>query len=225
MRTIYIGARPQDVAEAFELLELPDLSPRYNIAPTQQVASVRYDAERGGRILSWQRWGLVPSWADDLAIGNRMINARAETVATKPAFRKAFATRRALIVADGFYEWQKTAEGKQPYFIHRPDDTPFAFAGLWERWGPEKLETCTIITTTANATMQSLHERMPVVVSPQDYQKWLDPELRDPAVLERILRPAAEDFFALVPVRPLVNNPRNDVAECVVPMRPEAGLF
>jgi putative SOS response-associated peptidase YedK len=215
-----LRARPQAVAEAFELLELPDLSPRYNIAPTQLIASVRFDADRGSRVLVRQRWGLIPSWADDPSIGNRMINARAETVATKPAFRKAFAARRCLIVADGFYEWQKTAEGKQPYFMHRRDDAPFAFAGLWERWGPERQESCTIITTTANATMRSLHDRMPVIVQPKDYGAWLDPACQGGEALAPILRPAPEDLLVVEPVRPLANSPRNDIPECVVPIDP-----
>jgi putative SOS response-associated peptidase YedK len=215
-----LRARPQAVAEAFELLELSDLSPRYNIAPTQPVASVRLDPDRGGRVLVWQRWGLIPSWARDPSIGNRMINARAETVATKPAFRNAFAARRCLIVADGYYEWQKTAEGKQPYFIHRRDDAPFAFAGLWERWGPERLESCTIITTAANASMRSLHDRMPVILQPADYSRWLDPAVRDGEALASVLRPARDDLLAADPVQPVVNNPRNDVPECVSPIGP-----
>jgi len=213
-----LRARPQAVAEAFELLELPDLSPRYNIAPTQTVATVRFDPAQGGRVLTRQRWGLVPSWADDPAIGNRMINARAETVATKPAFRKAFSTRRCLVVADGFYEWQKTPEGKQPYFMARPDNAPFAFAGLWECWGPERMETCTIITTSANESMRPLHDRMPVILSPTDYATWLNPHTHDRQQLESLLRPAANDLLIAAPVRTLVNSPKNDVPECAEPV-------
>jgi len=213
-----LRTRPQAVVEAFELLELPDLTPRYNIAPTQLVATVRYDPARQARVLAWQRWGLVPKWAPDLSIGNRMINARGETVATKPAFRQAFATRRCLVVTDGFYEWHKTTAGKQPYFIHRADDAPFAFAGLWERWGPEHLETCTIITTTANRSMAELHERMPVILAPHDYSLWLDPAMRDVPTLERLLRPAAEDLLRFDAVTTLVNSPRNESPDCVVPV-------
>ncbi len=212
-----LRTRPQAVVEAFELLEYPDLTPRYNIAPTQAVATVRYDAERQGRICVWQRWGLVPKWAADLSIGNRMINARGETVGTKPAFRQAFVARRCLVVADGFYEWHKTAAGKQPYFIHRADDAPLAFAGLWERWGPENIESCTIITTAANQAMAGLHERMPVILAPQDYAQWLDPAVRDVPTLERLLRPAAEDLLRFDAVTTLVNSPRNESPECIVP--------
>lgn len=216
-------ARPQAVAEVFELLELPDYSPRYNIAPTQQVASVRFDPARGRRVLAWQRWGLIPSWAKDMAIGNRMINARAETVASKPAFRKAFTTRRSLIVADGFYEWHATGDGKQPFFIHRRDSGPLAFAGLWERWGPEQLESCTIITTTANAMMRTLHERMPVIIPPENFSRWLDPNVQDRDTLESMLQPAADDLLVAEPVSTTVNNPRHEVPECVVPLGGTSG--
>lgn len=213
-----LRSRPQAVAEAFELLELPDLSPRYNIAPTQSVATVHFDLERHQRVLRWQRWGLVPRWAKSLAVGAGMINARAEGIATKPAFRQAFTARRCLVVADGFYEWQKTPEGKQPYFLHREDDSPLAFAGLWEQWGPDHLESCTIITTSANRLMSGLHERMPVILKPEDYTRWLDPALRDRKVLESLLQPAAEDLLRIDAVTTLVNNPRNEQPECVVPL-------
>ena len=150
-------------------------------APTQQVLAVR--AEQGRRTAVLLRWGLVPSWAKDLKIGNATINARAESVATKPAFRSAFKTRRCLIVADGFYEWRKGGKTKQPYFIHRRDDEPFAFAGLWERWGADKLETCSIVTLPANEFMQPLHERMPAILQPSEYDTWLDPDMRRSAVV------------------------------------------
>ncbi|MFO0898004.1 MAG: SOS response-associated peptidase [Pirellulales bacterium] len=145
-------------------LALPIFSPRYNIAPTQQVLAIRQ--REGIREAVELRWGLIPSWADDPKIGNRLINARAETVATKPAFRQAYKRRRCLILADGFYEWQKQGKTKQPYFIHRPDDQPFAFAGLWEWWKGNVLEiaSCTIITTEANELMRPLHDRMPVIL-------------------------------------------------------------
>jgi putative SOS response-associated peptidase YedK len=213
-----LRARPHAVAEAFELLELPDLSPRYNIAPTQSVATVRFDPEQRRRVIALQRWGLVPKWADSLSIGNRMINARAEGIATKPAFRQAFVARRCLVVADGFYEWHKTPDGKQPYFIHRPDHAPLAFAGLWERWGPENLESCTIIATAANPMMRGLHERMPVILQPADYDRWLDPALRARESLEALLQPAADDLLQAEPVTTLVNSPKNDQPECVQPI-------
>ena len=150
-----LRTRPQAVAEAFDLFEPPaEFAPRYNIAPSQPVAAVRFDAASSGRALFWPRWGLVPSWADSPAIGNRMINARAEGIATKPAFRQAFKSRRCLIVADGFYEWHKDGTAKQPFLISRPDGAPFGFAGLWESWGPDRMETCTIITTAANDSLR-----------------------------------------------------------------------
>lgn len=156
-----------ELVEIFRLLRRPDVQPRYNIAPTQPVAVVRR-IDRG-RELSMLRWGLVPSWAKDPKIGARMINARAETVATKPAFRTALRRRRCLVPADGFYEWAKSAGGtKQPHYITRRDGRPFAFAGLWESWdGPDgsSIESCTIVTTEANDLVGRIHDRMPVILS------------------------------------------------------------
>jgi putative SOS response-associated peptidase YedK len=154
--------------------------PRYNIAPTQEIAAVRLDTA-GQRELSALHWGLVPSWAKDARRAASMINARGETVAEKPAFRAAFARRRCLILADGFYEWKKVGKAKQPYCFRLTRDQPFAFAGLWETWrGPTgtegpSLESCTIITTTANELCRELHERMPVILDPADYDRWLEP--------------------------------------------------
>jgi putative SOS response-associated peptidase YedK len=154
------------LVEAFEIEEYPpSLNPSYNIAPTQEVAAVVEEDEK--RKLEMLRWGLIPSWAKDPAIGNKMINARAETVSEKPSFRKAFKVRRCLILADGFYEWQKTDNGKQPYHIKMQDDSPFAFAGLWETWkNGEEIRSCTIITTDANDLMGEIHHRMPVILHP-----------------------------------------------------------
>ena len=163
---------------AFGFAERPNLRPRYNIAPTQTVPIVR-QKDGGGRELALVRWGLIPSWAKEAGIGGRLINARAETVAEKPAFRGAFRKRRALVPADGFYEWRKR-EGdrpKQPLLVRRRDGQPFAFAGLWEHWrGPEgEVETCTILTTEANAALAPIHDRMPVILDPACYDRWLDP--------------------------------------------------
>ncbi len=172
------------------------------------------------------RWGLVPHWARDAAIGNRMINARAETVAEKPAFRAAFRQRRCLIAADGIYEWRKAPDGaKQPYFIRRADDAPFAFAGLWERWrtpgdgthGGEPLETCAIITTEANQTLAPIHHRMPVILAADDHDAWLDPEPPSAAALTALLRPAPADAVIAQPVGRHVNNARNDDPACIAP--------
>ena len=164
---------------AFGFAERPNLQPRYNIAPTQTVAIVRRKDDGGGRELALVRWGLIPSWAKDASIGGRLINARAETVAEKPAFRGAFRRRRALVPADGFYEWRKR-EGdrpKQPLLIRRRDGQPFALAGLWEHWrGPEgEVQTCTIVTTAANVVLAPIHDRMPVILDPASYDRWLDP--------------------------------------------------
>ena len=184
-------------------LALPIFTPRYNIAPTQQVLAIRQRGEV--REAVELQWGLIPSWADDPKIGNRLINARADTVATKPAFRQAFKRRRCLILADGFYEWQKVGKAKQPYLIHRPDDQPFAFAGLWERWKGNDLviESCTIITTEANDTLQPLHDRMPVILDEQDHDRWLDSD----ADAEALLRPAPDELLETYPVSTQVNKP------------------
>ncbi len=210
------------VAEQFGLLDAEPLQPRYNIAPTQPVAAVRRvpGSDESGRQLVLLKWGLVPSWAKDPAIGNSLINARAESVADKPAFRTAFRRRRCLIVADGFYEWQRTGGKKQPYFIRLADGRPFGFAGLWESWeGPDHsaLESCTLITTGANALMEPIHHRMPVILSPDDYDRWLDPAMQKPEQLQPLLRPYPSDAMLAYPVSSHVNNPRNEDAACVAP--------
>ncbi|HVC92825.1 MAG TPA: SOS response-associated peptidase, partial [Pirellulales bacterium] len=163
------------VAEAFGVLPFADLQPRYNIAPSQPVGVVRL-SKNDGRELDFVKWGLVPSWADDPAIGYKMINARSDTVATKPSFRKAFKVRRCLVVADGFYEWQKTDGKKQPHYIRLKDDRPFAFAGLWEHWGRDgaEFDSCTIITTDANAEVAPIHGRMPAVLEAGALDPWLE---------------------------------------------------
>ena len=205
------------LAEAFGVRELPNLRPRYNIAPSQDVVAIRRAAE--GRELALLRWGLIPFWAKDAAIGNRMINARAETVAEKPAFRAAFRRRRCLIAADGFYEWRKTDGGaKQPYYIRLADDAPFAFAGLWERWAPpddDAVESCTLITTAANDLLKPIHDRMPVILAPSDHDAWLDAEAPS---AEALLRPYPADDMIAVPIGRLVNDPRSDEAACIAPL-------
>ena len=201
------------IARVFDLAESPVLSPRYNIAPTQAVAVVR--AREGGRRLDALRWGLVPSWAKDRTIGDRMINARAETLAEKPAFRSAFRARRCLIVADGFYEWQKAEGRKQPHFITFRDRRPFGFAGLWERWdGDGPVESCTIVTTTANEVLAPIHDRMPVILDREEFALWLDPKVTDTRRVAGLLRPYAPDLLEAYPVSLLVNNPANDSPAC-----------
>lgn len=211
-----------EVARQLGLLDVPELTPRYNIAPTQSAAVVRHAAGApSGRELVWLRWGLVPRWAKDASIGSKMINARAETVAEKPSYRTALRRRRCLVPADGFYEWQKHAgtRQKQPYHIARADGGVFALAGLWERWdqGAQPLETFTIITTEANELMRPLHARMPVILPPEAYAAWLDPAVDDPARLAALLRPWAGEDYRATPVSTRVNSPSHDDAGCLAP--------
>ena len=209
------------VAEVFGLPQTPDLLPRFNIAPGQAVAVVRQKPQAEGRKLAFVRWGLIPAWTDDLAIGDHLANARSETAATKPSFRSAFQSRRCLVVADGFYEWQRTNGHKQPYFVGLRSDRPFGLAGLWERWekGSEPVESCTILTTDANELMQPIHERMPVILPPDQYALWLDPRCQDTEKLAELLRPYPSKDMVAYRVSTLVNNPENDVPKCVEAIR------
>jgi putative SOS response-associated peptidase YedK len=217
-----LRSEPRTVAGLFDLPDVPDLAPRYNVAPTQQVPTVRASLDRPGRELSMMRWGLVPSWAADVSIGNRLINARGETVAEKPTFRSAFKRRRCLVPADGFYEWKATIgkKTKQPYHFTMKDGRPFAFAGLWESWqrdGEDEIESFTIVTTAANELLAEYHDRMPVILHPDDYDLWLDPKVTDRDRLEPLLAPYPPDDMAATAVNTLVNNPRNDSPECLEP--------
>ena len=211
---------PKDLATLFDLPEPPDLAPRYNIAPTQPVATVL--VLTGDRQFRLMRWGLVPSWAKDLRIGSRMINARGETVADKPAFRSALRKRRCLIMADGFYEWQQGAKPKQPYYVTRKDKSPLAFAGLWERWQPpeggDAVDSCTIVTTEANALVGAFHQRMPVILDREDFDLWLDPAVTDPARLLPLLKPYSAEKMDAYPVSRLVNSPSYESPECLQPV-------
>jgi putative SOS response-associated peptidase YedK len=211
------------MAALFDGLRFPKLTPRYNICPTQPITCVRQSASGENEAVNL-RWGLVPFWAKDLKIGARMINARSETAATKPSFRAAFKSRRCLVLADGFYEWKKVGTQKQPYYISRHDDQPFCFAGLWESWrdksvdSAKPVETCTILTTDANATMQPLHDRMPVILPREQYAIWLDKEFSNVEQLEELLVPQATDDLRTYPVDKLVNRPVNDTPECIKPI-------
>jgi len=195
-----------------------DLRPSYNVAPTQLVMAVRQRDD--AREVVALKWGLIPSWAKDPKIGSRQINARGETVATKPSFRAAFKARRCLVVADGFFEWkQLSAKAKQPYYIHRQDDEPFGFAGLWEQWrdpgGGEIVDSCTIITTEANEMMTALHNRMPVILGKNEHQQWLTGKPDEAAVL---LRPCPSDWLTAHPVGTGVGNVRNNSLQCIEPL-------
>lgn len=203
------------LAEAFDLDEVrADLSANFNVAPTQEVATVL--AESGNRRLETLRWGLVPSWADDPGIGARMINARSETAPEKPSFRSAFKRRRCLIPADGFYEWKREPGGKQPFYIRMKDGSPFAFAGLWEEWRDE-LRTCAILTTSPNGIMEDIHNRMPVILPAAHYEAWLDPEA-EKEELASLLVPYEGDDLEAYPVSRFVNSPRNNDERCVEPV-------
>ncbi|WP_017301827.1 SOS response-associated peptidase [Nodosilinea nodulosa] len=214
----------EDLAEAFDLRPAPPVAPRYNIAPTQPVAAVVATAENPDPHFHFLQWGLIPSWAKDPAIGSRMINARAETVAEKPSFRAAFKRRRCLILADGFYEWQRTGDRKpkQPHYIFLKEHQPFAFAGLWEHWsdpvGGGELETCTILTTDPNSLMEPIHNRMPVILPAADYAAWLDPDFAQPQALQAMLRPYEAEAMERYPVSTVVNKPQNDSPDCIEPL-------
>ncbi len=199
---------------------IPPAVPRYNIAPTQPVIAVRLSPETRQRELTFFRWGLIPSWAKDMSMGARLINARSETVAEKPSFRAAFKRRRCIIPADGFYEWQKRDGRKQPFYIHATDDGVLGLAGLWEVWrDPEgnSLQTCTILTTRPNELVAPLHNRMPVILEPEDYGTWLDPG-DQPELGLHLLRPYPADRLDAYPVSTLVNSPKNDSPDCIKPV-------
>lgn len=217
----YLNTDARTLTEYFEASGNLELTPRYNIAPSQEIPAVRQG--EAGRELIMLRWGLIPSWAKDKNIGYKMINARAETVASKPAFRTAFRRRRTLIPASGFFEWKKTEGGKQPYSICTNDDL-FALAGLWEYWkgeGGEPIESCTIIVTEANEKIRTIHDRMPVILDPEDYETWLDPGIEDLETLQPLLRSYPGDRMTFYPVNRKVGNPRYDDPECIEPVKTE----
>ncbi|MFQ5974047.1 MAG: SOS response-associated peptidase [Alphaproteobacteria bacterium] len=214
----------ESIAETFRVEERPNLPPRYNVAPTDEVAAVRRRRGGEGRELVMLRWGLVPFWAQDIGIGARLINARAETLGRKPAFREAFGRRHCLVVADGFYEWRKAADGrKQAYRVTLAGGGPFGFAGLWERWkAPDgrMVESCTIVTTDPNPLLRPIHDRMPAIVGPADHDTWLDARVSEAG---RLLAPFPAEAMAVYPVSSRVNNVRNDDAACIA--RDEHPIF
>src|ERR1051326_105615 len=226
-----LTAKERYLRDHFGLDEDPPWPPRWNIAPTQQVAIIRQHPTQPRRIFSHVRWGLIPYWAKDPSSGMKTINAMSETAAEKPAFRVALRFRRCLIPADGFYEWKRLrATAQQPYQFQVVDGSPFAFAGLWERWrGPDKeiLETCTILTTTPNALVSQVHNRMPVIVGRNDYDLWLDPGIKDPNRVAECLLPFDADLMKKYAVSVRVNRPDNDDEECAreVPIEQSAPLL
>ena len=214
------------LAQVFHVEPVLDLAANFNIAPTQMVATVLQNPESEKREFQQLHWGLIPSWAKDAGMGAKLINARAETVAEKPSFRSAFKHRRCLVLADGFYEWQRQ-EGKskkQPFYFRLEDGQPFGFAGLWEKWrspANEEIISCTILTTAANELLQPIHDRMPVILEPKDYDLWLDSQVQTPQTLQQLLRPYPAPAMIAYPVSTLVNNSRHNSPECIIPLSEE----
>ena len=213
---------PATYAEFFGAAPVENLetaAPSWNVAPTDRVYAVA--EHEGERRLGRFRWGLIPFWAKEIGIGSRHINARAESVATKPAFRDSFTSRRCLIPADGFYEWQKRAKGKLPHYLLRVDGDPLALAGLWASWrdpeSGERIVSCTIVTTEPNDLVAPIHDRMPVVLQAGDWERWLDREFAEADALQALLRPSVEQLAAH-PVSTLVNSVRNNLPDCIVPL-------
>jgi putative SOS response-associated peptidase YedK len=208
---------PELLEAVFGVKPLVMSSPRYNIAPTQQVSVVR-DNENHGREWAEMRWGLVPHWAKDLSIGNRLINARCETVAEKPSFRSAIRHRRCIVAASGFYEWKVTSKGKFPHYVTMTDEAPVAFAGIWESWKDAEgvaLESCALLTTAANSLMETIHDRMPVILQQSDFEEWLDRSVTDTQKIQRIYQPYPAELMQEWPVSTFVNNPSQIGEECI----------
>ncbi|MGP4041018.1 SOS response-associated peptidase [Gracilibacillus sp. D59] len=207
-----------EVLESELGIELTEFQPSYNIAPTQQVLSIVGSNE--GRKAGYLQWGLVPSWAKDPKIGSRMINARSETVDEKTSFKRLLKSRRCLVVADSFYEWKREKEDKQPYRITVNDGRLFTFAGLWDRWKREDKEivTCTILTTKPNSLMESIHDRMPVILQDRDQDSWIDPTIQDKSFLKSLLTPLDSSMMRAYPVSKQVNNPSNNDKSLIEPV-------
>ncbi len=212
---------PEHLQEAFPWATIPvDLTPRFNIAPSQMVAVI---PNTGDKAVSMYKWGLIPSWSKDPSIGDRMINARSESLAEKPSFRNAFRRRRCLILADGFYEWKQNPgmKSKQPMFICLKENHPFAFAGLWEQWNSpdgSEIRSCTIITTQPNSLLEPIHNRMPVILPAKSYDLWITPEDRQPAQLNGLLVPYPANEMVAYPVSKMVNRPELDTSELIKPV-------
>lgn len=215
-----LRATPQQIADLFSLDQPPQVAPRYNIAPTQPVLVIRASHRDSGREATYLNWGLIPSWASDPSVGSRMINARSETAAEKPSFRAAFKYRRCIIPADGFYEWQKVGGGKQPQLIGLQGGALFGFAGLWESWERDGsvIESCTILTTEPNELLAPIHNRMPVILEPENYDEWLDRYSQKADPLLHLMRAFPGALMTYTPVSSYVNSPHNDGPACVAPL-------
>ena len=206
-------------------IEIPgNIPPRYNIAPTQDVAVITNASPDGSRKVEFLRWGLIPSWAKDVKIGSRMINARSETLGEKPSFRNAYKRRRCLVLADGYYEWVgvPTQTTKQPVYIRLKSKKPFAFAGVWEEWDnkgvDELIRSCTIITCPPSSFLEKIHHRMPVILPPETYEEWLAPGEQAPDKLQQLLQPYTDEEMEAYAVSKFVNTPKNDSPECITPL-------
>lgn len=219
-----LRASAEDIAREFQLTCIPPWTPRYNIAPTQDVLAVRM--RNGAPEAELLRWGLIPSWTEDVKKAPLLINAKCETAASKPAFRAAMERRRCLVIADGFFEWKKAGKEKQPFHYRLRDQRPFAFAGLWEFWkqGEQIIKSCAILTTDANELTAPVHDRMPVILDHESQRLWLDPDIQDPAKLKDICRPYPASEMTTSRVNPIVNKATNDSPECIASVV-EADLF
>ncbi|MDJ0773558.1 MAG: SOS response-associated peptidase [Mastigocoleus sp. MO_167.B18] len=216
-----LSATPEAIAEEFNIKNIPDFKPTYNVAPTQNVLAVLNEEKTLQHQFKKLRWGLIPSWAKDFSIAARLINARSETVAEKPAFRSPYKRRRCLVVADGFFEWKKQKDKKQPFYFELQNKHPFAFAGLWEKWNSpqgEEIKSCTILTVAANQLLQQYHHRMPLILKQQDYDLWLDPLIQTPDLLQHLLSPYPAEDMKSYKVSSLVNNPKHNTYQCIEPV-------
>jgi putative SOS response-associated peptidase YedK len=228
-----LSRRKQIIEEHFDSISgEEDWIPRYNIAPTQPVPIIRQHPKEPRRELSLVRWGLIPSWAKDASGAAQMINARSETAGTKPAFRGALASRRCLVPADGFYEWARSGQAKQPFCFEVNDGELFAFAGIWDRWkdpSGQWIKSCSILTTTPNAVTPAVHDRMPVILDRADYDLWLDPGMKNVDAVSEMLKPYDARMMRSYPVSNRVNHVANDDAECSTRIQleapPQAQLF
>ncbi len=223
-----LSTSPTVIADHFGLEAVPELRARFNVAPGQDIATVSAPTAERGPQLAPRRWGLVPSWAKDEKIGNRLINARAETAAEKPSFRSALRRRRCLVPADGFYEWAGPKGAKQPHLIDLEGRALFAFAGLWERWkdpAGAALESCTLLTTAASENLSALHARMPVIVDPADYVLWLDPQVDDPRLVAPVIDRNLGSALRFHPVSKYVNDVRHDDPRCLEAVAGAPSLF
>lgn len=212
---------PMDLAALYEIQDAPTAEASYNIVPTESIVTIRLTPEINKKEFALLKWGLVPSWAKDIKIGNKMINARAETVAEKPSFRVALRKRRCLIIADGFYEWQRSVKPSRPHYFKMKDSIPFAIAGIWEQWeDPDKkvIETCALLTTQANELMQPVHDRMPVILDPANYDLWLDRSMQEVEKLAHLYSPFSTERMETYEVSTIVNAPKNNDPLCIKPL-------